>query len=144
MAHINSPIPFSDYDSFVNESLNDILPQILKTDINTITVFGQKIPNMFKYNLVIDLLSSSKTLTEELLNNFLPFIYNQKNFSKNPKFWSLVQLIFKNGLTLAIPLSTLADEDFLFKSQYYFLFYPTNYSFKFLYNLRELSMNHLI
>lgn len=112
MAHINSSIPFLDYDSFVNDSLNEILPQILKTDINTITVFGQKIPNMFKYDLVIDLLSSSKTLTEELLNNFLPFIYNQKNFSKNPKFWSLVQLIFKNGLTSAIPLSTLADEDF--------------------------------
>lgn len=110
LLHVEPSLNIPNYLSFVDEALNEILSQIKNSQNDSLTVFGKKILPKFKYDLVIDLILSSK-LTDNLLTNFLPFVCSQIIYTKNPKFAKLVHEIVKNGFIDSLSSSNISDKD---------------------------------
>lgn len=54
--HVQPSLELPEYKSFVDEALNEILPQIEKEKYDDLTIFGHKISPLFKIDLFINLL----------------------------------------------------------------------------------------
>ncbi|KAK8834055.1 hypothetical protein M9Y10_031522 [Tritrichomonas musculus] len=106
---IHTHLLINDYKSFVSNALDDIFPQIIKSNENVLFVFKHKISNNFKSSLIFDLLLSSN-LTEGLITNFLPFITS--NIKTNlSQFSLLLSDLVKKGLIKLIDPSIFMDKE---------------------------------
>lgn len=113
---IHTPLLINDYksvvndlESFVSNALDQIFPQIIKSNENDLFVFEHKISNNFKSSLIFDLLLSSN-LTEGLITNFLPFITS--NIKTNlSQFSLLLSDLVKKGLIKLIDPSIFMDKE---------------------------------
>lgn len=108
LTHIEPCLPIPECDSFVNDALKEIFPQIKSNISKPIFIFGCEIPNVFKYDFVIDLLLSSKLINVPL-SDFMTFIYSQSHYSQNHKFVLLIKHIIQNGFTREIDQTILID-----------------------------------
>lgn len=89
--HCRLDLDLPDYYPLINDTINEIIPQIKNNVDNDLTVFGHIIPPQFKNSFIINLLLSSK-LTEDLVSDFFPYIYSHDLFSKEPK----ISLLFRD------------------------------------------------
>lgn len=69
----------NDYNTFVDDAINEIIPQITKSEKDHLFVFNNRIPFSFKSDLITNLILLSKP-TEQLLTNFanyLPLVFTK-------------------------------------------------------------------
>ena len=97
LTHVEPQVTLFDYQSFVNDALNEILPQIQKKENEELTVFGQTISPEFKIDLILNLLLSSQT-KGKLVSKFLPFVSSRDIVKTNPSLVLLFDDISKTGL----------------------------------------------
>lgn len=98
-------------ESFVNDALEEILPQI-RNKSNKMIIFSHQIPNQFQNDLIVDLLLSAN-LTQAIFLNFFPYIMNHNYLSKKPNLISLFDKISKASLNKILPQSDFSDQNFL-------------------------------
>lgn len=81
MLHEHPRIKFtSDYESFINESYSQILPQISKSEEKPLMIFECKIDKQFKADFILDVFLST-SLTKQKVADIFPFVFSFKSTS---------------------------------------------------------------
>ena len=112
LANNKRPIDFPDYHSFIDDCLNEILPQIQDLQSTKLNLFGQEISHQYHNSLILDLLLSEK-LTEELFSNFFKYVLTNNLILTNPKFDILLSKLIEAGYAKIPPLTESSIDDLL-------------------------------
>lgn len=91
-----------DVITFIDNSLNQLLPQIKNKDQNSFQLYGHTISNHFITRLMADLLLST-TLSKELIENFYAYLFSN-NITQDTKISiQLIKNALKSGLSSNLP-----------------------------------------
>lgn len=110
LIHVDPQPPLPDYQSFVNDALSQILPQIQQNEENDLILFDHKISPLFKNSLIVNLLLSC-TLTEEIFLLFFPYLFTHSLLSNNQKYDMILQDISKEGTIHITSQTKTSDQE---------------------------------
>lgn len=96
------------YQSFVSSALKEILPQLHNE--SNLKIFDQQIPILFKNELILNLLLCTD-LTEEIIFDFIPFLFPTFFISKSEEFKVLFQKVLHLSKHRILPQTSKSNDE---------------------------------
>ena len=97
-----------DYNSFISSALKEISPQLQNE--SQLIILGHEIPIQFKNDLIINLLLCTD-LTEQLIYDFFPFLFNKFLFKNFSKFDCLIQKVLNSDAIKILPQTSESKDE---------------------------------
>lgn len=126
----------NNYQSFINDCLNQLLPQIQKNDETILKIYDHEIYPQFQNDLIINLLLLTQ-INQNTVSIFSPFLLSHDLMKDNSKMDLLLAEISKNGyifdISPEILPSIVSKMDFSIDSMLKYVSLLSDETFKFVY-----------